>query len=93
MGKPLGSPKTGGRKKGTPNFRTRSFMGQLEDLGFDPLKNFLELIPKLELKYQVRANLELLSFCYPRRKPTDEVESQLDILAERIAAAKRAEID
>lgn len=38
MPKPKGSPKTGGRRAGTPNKRTAEINAKLEELGVDPIE-------------------------------------------------------
>jgi hypothetical protein len=46
MPKPRGSPKTGGRQKGTPNKRTREFEEILEESGFCPARALIRTYRK-----------------------------------------------
>jgi len=86
MGRPAGVPKTGGRKKGTPNAKTKELDARLETLGFDPLKELAELVQGAnDLSTTDRAEicLELLQYIYPKRKAlevTPEPEPREDIV-------------
>lgn len=67
MGKPAGSPKTGGRKKGTPNRDTEALRKALLELKF----KLVELIPQLPIDKQVDAYIKLLPYMIPRYKPVE----------------------
>ena len=71
MSRPSGLPKTGGRKKGTPNKRTLALMDQLELLAFNPVDELAKIVRTQEpLDAKVRADicLELISYLFPKRK-------------------------
>jgi hypothetical protein len=79
MPRPSGLPKTGGRKKGTPNRRTGILAEELDHLDFHPAEHLVKLIPTLEPESQARALIELMGFLYPKRKAMEqriEVQSQ-----------------
>ena len=44
MPRPKGTPKTGGRKKGTPNKRTRQMQEAIEASGLTPLEHMLSVL-------------------------------------------------
>lgn len=73
MGKQIGSPKTGGRKKGTPNKRAGLLSNILETNGIDPLSIILTKLEKLKPTEQIRVCLDLLPYMYPKRKPVEHV--------------------
>lgn len=72
-GRPAGLPKTGGRKKGTPNKATLTVAEQLEKLGCDPIEGMARIAmdennsPELRGRYYS----ELAQYLYPKRKPVD----------------------
>lgn len=68
--RPSGLPKTGGRKKGTPNKKSYLLDYHLEENDFDLVKELLTLYPTLENQQKVNLLLKLLEFSYPKRKPT-----------------------
>ena len=84
MSRPEGLPKTGGRKKGTPNKRSKYFNDSMEALGCDPLKILSDLlVSESSLTAQERAQicLTLLQYSFPKRKPVDTsgaYESEFD---------------
>ena len=86
MGRPVGLSKTGGRKKGTPNAKTKELGARLESFGFDPLKELSELVQgvnDLSAKDRAEICLDLLQYLYPKRKAlevTPEPEPQGDIV-------------
>ncbi len=74
MGRSMGLPKTGGRKKGIPNKKTKELSGRLEALDFDPIKELTVLVKGInELSTKDRAEicLDLLQYLYPKRKALD----------------------
>ncbi len=71
MPRPIGLPKTGGRKKGTPNKETIDLQGALSLQGFDPLNKLLELLPQLSPEKQVGVLMELMGYLFPKRKAID----------------------
>ncbi len=73
-----GFPKTGGRIKGTPNRSTFHLIEMLEELQFDPVRELVQLIPNLPPERRAGILLELMSFIYPKRKPSESLEELED---------------
>lgn len=71
MPKPLGSKKTGGRKKGTPNKRTLAFSDTLEARGVDLVGEILDIANGLPAREKIGIYLNLLPYQFPKRKPTE----------------------
>lgn len=71
MSRPPGLPKTGGRKKGTPNRRSRIVIEALTNLGCDPIEELVKVLPSLEPEPKARVLLSLMAFVYPKKSPTD----------------------
>ena len=72
-GKKRGSPKTGGRQKGTPNKETQEFMDLYDEYSEhhgDPMLTLFEIQANVELELSLRAKaaLDLLPYRYPKRK-------------------------
>ena len=64
--------KTGGRAKGTPNKKTTELMELLGD--YNPIARLIEIAkdentPLLDM--QVKINLDLMPYIYPKRKSID----------------------
>ena len=72
-GKPIGSPKTGGRRKGTPNRATLALRDKLEALGCDPAIELAKMgmNDKNPGELRERCLNDLLPYVYPKRKPVD----------------------
>lgn len=69
MPKQMGSPKTGGRRSGTPNKKSVAMAEILESCGLDPVKKLVnEILPALEPEGQAKVLLELTTYLYPKRK-------------------------
>lgn len=85
MGKPIGSSKTGGRKKGTPNTRTFDLCATLVQRGIDPLDEILKASQGLSGRDKIKVYLEILPYLYPKRKPTETppltLENHIDNLS------------
>lgn len=77
-GRPLGLPKTGGRKKGTPNKATLAIAEQLSALGCDPIEILARICmdEKSPLDARIRCAIELSSFLHPKRKPLESPSPQ-----------------
>lgn len=71
MGKPVGSPKTGGRKKGTPNAKFWGFLEVLQSRGIEPLGEILDELQRLSGPDKIKVYIDLLPYLYPKRKPTE----------------------
>ena len=72
-GRPLGVPKTGGRKKGTPNKATLTVAEKLEALGCDPIEGMARIAMDEKNSPETRGRYysELAQYLYPKRKPVD----------------------
>lgn len=85
MGKPIGSSKTGGRKKGTPNTRTFDLCATLAQRGIDPLDEILKASQSLSGRDKIKIYLEILPYLYPKRKPAEArpltLENHIDNLS------------
>src|ERR1700680_1790599 len=70
-GRPIGLPKTGGRKKGTPNRATLTLQEVLDHVGCDPLLELatIAMTPQTPIDLRVRCLSEIAPYVYPRRKP------------------------
>lgn len=68
MPRATGTPKTGGRKKGTPNGRTGELVDQLADSGLDVVSEIAKALPELEAETRVETLMELMGFLFPKRK-------------------------
>ena len=73
MSRPAGLPKTGGRRKGTPNRRTMELQERIEELlgGNDLPGAILAKAKKLPPHQQVQILMELMPYVYPRKKATE----------------------
>ncbi len=71
MGKPIGYPKTGGRKAGTPNKKSRHLIQLLEELNINLIEQIILEIPNLKPEEKVRTCLQLMPFVYPKKKPEE----------------------
>lgn len=76
MPRPAGLPKTGGRKKGTPNKKTLALQDALTAAGLDVPIQITELLPQLEPTKRVDVLLELMAYLYPKRKA---IEQQIEV--------------
>ena len=63
--------KTGGRKAGTPNKKTTELMELLGD--YNPITRLIEIAKdeNTPLDMQVKINLDLMPYIYPKRKSID----------------------
>lgn len=66
MSRPIGLPKTGGRRKGTPNKKTQRILEVFESLNYDPAQALLHKYQFLSLKDQLLIDLKLMEYIYPR---------------------------
>lgn len=96
MAKPLGSPKTGGRKVGTPNARTNAFLELLEDRGINLLGEILNKAESIPTREQVDVYLALLPYVFPKRKPIEvpfQFSEHLNLLETSQLECLHAEIE
>jgi hypothetical protein len=81
-GRPLGQPKTGGRKKGTPNRATLILKEKINATGCDPLTELAKIAMnhRYAVEVRVRCLCELASYLYPKRKPVDVPNEQRTVV-------------
>ncbi len=81
MPRPPGTPRTGGRKVGTPNKRTQNLQEKLHKLDGDPIEGMAEIakpaITEGSLALAGQMYKELAQYLYPKRKAV-EVTNDLD---------------
>lgn len=70
--------KTGGRQKGTPNKRTTDLLERLGN--YNPLDALLAISQdeNTPLEIQVKINLDLMNYVYPKRKSV-EFNDKIDV--------------
>jgi hypothetical protein len=70
--------KTGGRKVGTPNRKTREISELLESLGHNPIEAMVRIAtdPEASLELRGRMNAELAQYIYPKRKAVEVAGDQ-----------------
>lgn len=68
MSRPKGIPKTGGRKRGTPNKRSANLFAVFEDFNYDPARALLSKYGNLPAADQLKVDLRLMDFSYPKSK-------------------------
>lgn len=81
MAKPLGSPKSGGRKKGTPNWKTQDLEETLHRLGVNVPEQIVALLPELPPEKRVSVLMDFMAFLYPKRKA---IEQEIEVIAEKV---------
>jgi hypothetical protein len=75
VGRPSGTPKTGGRAKGTPNAVTTSLRSKIDNLINDNWDNIQQDLDALEAKDRLTFLEKLLAFAVPKlASTTSEVE-------------------
>jgi hypothetical protein len=77
-GRKPGTPKTGGRKAGTPNRKTQEISELLESLGHNPIEAMVRIAtdPEASLEFRGRMNAELAQYVYPKRKAVEVTGDQ-----------------
>jgi hypothetical protein len=78
MTRPKGLPKSGGRKKGTPNKSTVKLSEIMLSSQFCMVKELIDLLPSLSKEKQADTLLKLMEFVYPKRKTTEESHRYVD---------------
>ena len=73
-GRPVGLPKTGGRKKGTPNRATLELRERLAALGCEPAEELVKIAQdsKTSVETKVQIFSTLMPYLYPKRKVVDD---------------------
>lgn len=65
-------PKTGGRKKGTPNRRTFDAAALCEELGYDPLRSMIELSRSTRDEgIKVACHKEVAKYVFTQKRATE----------------------
>ena len=66
--------KTGGRKKGTPNKRTKELIEVFGD--YNPAESLLEILKsdRVPVDLKIKINLDLMGYLYPKRKSVESKE-------------------
>lgn len=72
MARAAGLPKTGGRKKGTPNKSTLGLQDALESHGLDVIGQLAEMMPQLPVEKRADVLINLMSYIYPKRKAVEQ---------------------
>lgn len=81
----MGSLKTGGRKKGTPNKRSLDFYETLATQNIDILEQILNESFSLPPEEKIKVYLALLPYVYPKKKPVEvpfQFSEHLSLLSE-----------
>lgn len=81
MGKfQVGAPRPpgGGRKRGTPNKKTKLLQTTLEQLGPDLPSRLLLLLPELPPEKQADVLLELMQYVFPKRKAIEVAAQKIE---------------
>lgn len=68
MARTPGTPKTGGRKKGTPNKAFKSLDDYLESINFNVPEKIIEKMESLTNEEQVRYLFRLMEYLFPKKK-------------------------
>jgi hypothetical protein len=81
-GRPIGLPKTGGRKKGTPNRATRTLKEKLDTIDCDPVLELTKIAmdEKNSIEIRVRCLIEIAPYVHPKRKPVDLSSDQPTVI-------------
>ena len=66
--------KTGRRKKGTPNRKTKELIGN-----YNPAESLLEILKsdRVPIDLKIKINLDLIGYLYPKRKSVESKEQVL----------------
>ncbi len=99
-----GHPKSGGRKPGTPNKRTQSLVETLEQHGYSPIADLIELSQLAKAEYKKSATpadasnwvrigvacaTGILPYVYAKRKP---LEGDLEVTESSVQSLSNEEL-
>lgn len=84
MSKPLGSEKTGGRKKGTPNKKTIGLENALANHNIDLVEQIAQVLPQLALDKRADVLLNMMSYLFPKRKAIELTADPIAVLNSKI---------
>ena len=75
--KGMPKPERSGRKKGTPNKRTKELIELFGD--YNPAESLLEILKsdRVPIGLKIKINLDLMSYLYPKRKSVESKEQVL----------------
>ena len=78
VGRPSGLPKTGGRRKGTPNKGSLTVAEKMELLGCDPIAGMVDIAMNVKNSPETRGRYysELAQYLYPKRKALEISDEQ-----------------
>lgn len=76
MGKPKGSQKTGGRKKGSMNKKASLLNDALDDIQFNLISELILSINKLDDLNRTIHLMKLVEYCYPKLLPRENINSE-----------------
>jgi len=76
----VGLPKSGGRRKGTPNRTSLAPRDKLEAIGCDPGDGLAKIAehPKTPLAFRLQAYSIVMPYVYAKRKPADDSNGERD---------------
>lgn len=79
-GKPVGLPRSGGRKPGTPNKITSDIAFALAQLNCDPIVGMAQIAmdPKTDINLKARMFAELAQYQYPKRRAVEVTPGKSD---------------
>lgn len=95
MGRPKGLPKTGGRIKGSTNKRSQEFLRVLSRHSYNPIEAILQKYSQLCVEEQIKIDLKLLEFAYPKYREQNDTcevlkkENISDLTDEQIQERKK----
>ena len=86
MGKPKGSPKTGGRAKGTPNKTTTSMRDKIQDFIDSKWDDMNDKFDKLPIADQFRYMIQMFPYVCSKvvEKPEDDSENEAKSIDEQL---------
>lgn len=75
--KGMPKPEHSGRKKGTPNKRTKELIELFGD--YNPAESLLEILKsdRVPIDLKIKINLDLMGYLYPKRKSVESKEQVL----------------
>jgi len=94
-GRPPGLPKTGGRKKGTPNKATQTVAEKLDALGCDPFEGMARIAMNEKNPIEVRARCysELAQYIQAKRKAIEASIEGIPVLNVNTNLEKSGAVD
>ena len=71
-----GTPRNGGRQKGTPNKLTKELRSLLKDILYDELVNIEDRLNDLETKERIELVIKLMPFVFPKVSMVSSTENE-----------------